>query len=135
MAGNTSINLVGLDFDTLKGNIKTYLKNNTAFKDYNFEGSNMAVLVDLLAYNTYLNSFYLNMVSSEMFLDTAQLRDSIVSHAKELNYLPRSHTSSQAMVNIAVTPSTSVSSVLIPKGTSLTSRAIVTGKQIGRAHV
>lgn len=122
MAGNTSINLVGLDFDTLKGNIKTYLKNNTAFKDYNFEGSNMAVLVDLLAYNTYLNSFYLNMVSSEMFLDTAQLRDSIVSHAKELNYLPRSHTSSQAMVNIAVIPSTSVSSVLIPKGTSLTSR-------------
>jgi len=119
---NTSINLVGLDFDTLKNNIKTYLKTNTAFKDYNFEGSNMAVLVDVLAYNTYLNSFYLNMVASEMFLDTAQLRDSIVSHAKELNYLPRSHISSQAVINIGITPSSNVSSVLVPKGTSFTSR-------------
>lgn len=122
MAANTSINLVGLDFDTLKNNIKTYLKNNTAFKDYNFEGSNMAMLVDVLTYNTYLNSFYLNMVASEMFIDTAQLRDSIVSHAKELNYLPRSYTSAQAIVNIAITPTSSVSSVLIPKGTSFTSR-------------
>ncbi len=122
MAANTSINLVGLDFDTLKNNIKTYLKTNTAFKDYNYDGSNMATLVDVLAYNTYLNSFYLNMVASEMFLDTAQLRDSVVSHAKELNYLPRSHTSSQAVVDIIITPSTSVSSVLIPKGTTFTTR-------------
>ena len=122
MAANSSVNLVGLDFDTIKTNLKTYLKNNTAFKDYNFEGSNMAMLVDLLAYNSYLNSFYLNMVASEMFLDTAQLRDSIVSHAKELNYLPRSYTSAQAIVNIAITPSSNVSSVLIPKGTSFTSR-------------
>ena len=122
MASNTSINLVGLDFDTLKNNIKTYLKTNTAFKDYNYDGSNMATLVDVLAYNTYLNSFYLNMVASEMFLDTAQLRDSIVSHAKELNYLPRSHTSAQAVVNIVITPQSTVSSVLIPKGTSFTTR-------------
>jgi len=122
MAANTSVNLVGLDFDTIKNNLKTYFKNNTAFKDYNFEGSNMAMLVDLLAYNSYLNSFYLNMVASEMFLDTAQLRDSVVSHAKELNYLPRSHKSAQAVINIAITPTSSVSSVLIPKGTSFTSR-------------
>lgn len=122
MASNTSINLIGLDFDTLKTNLKTYLRNNTAFKDYNFEGSNMAVLVDLLAYNTYLNSFYTNMVASEMFLDSAQLRDSIISHAKELNYLPRSYTSARATINLAITPTSSVSSVLIPKGTSFTSR-------------
>jgi hypothetical protein len=122
MSSNTNINLIGLDFETLKTNLKNYLKNNTAFKDYNFEGSNMSVLIDLLSYNTYLNSFYTNMVASEMFLDTAQLRDSIVSHAKELNYLPRSYTSARATVNISILPSTSVSSVLIPRGTSFTSR-------------
>ena len=122
MASNTSINLIGLDFDTLKSNLKNHLKNNTAFRDYNFEGSNMSVLIDVLSYNTYLNSFYTNMVASEMFLDTAQLRDSILSHAKELNYLPRSYSSSRSIVNISITPTSSVSSVLIPRGTSFTSR-------------
>lgn len=118
MAVNTSISLVGLDFDALKTNLKTHLKNNKAFRDYDYEGSNMAVLIDLLSYNTYLNSFYTNMVASEMFLDTAQLRDSIVSHAKELNYLPRSYSSARAKINIGITPNQSVSSVLIPKNTS-----------------
>ena len=122
MSSSTNINLIGLDFETLKSNLKNYLKNNSSFKDYNFEGSNMSVLIDLLSYNTYLNSFYTNMVASEMFLDSAQLRDSIVSHAKELNYLPRSYTSARATVDIAITPSQSVSSVLIPRGTSFTSR-------------
>lgn len=122
MAVNTSINLVGLDFESIKTNLKNHLKTNSAFRDYNFEGSNMSVLVDLLSYNTYLNSFYTNMVASEMFLDTAQLRDSILSHAKELNYLPRSYSSSKAVVDIAITPTSSVSSVLIPRGTSFTSR-------------
>lgn len=82
----------------------------------------MSVLLDLLTYNTYLNTFYLNMVASEMFLDTAQLRDSIVSHAKELNYLPRSFRSAQANVNISVTPSTSVTSVVIPSKTGFSTR-------------
>lgn len=122
MAANTSFNLIGLDFDTLKNNLKTHLKGNTAFKDYNFEGSNMGMLIDLLSYNTYLNSFYTNMVASEMFLDTAQLRDSIISHSKELNYLPRSYISARAIVDINIRPTSSVSSVLIPKGTSFTSR-------------
>jgi len=122
MAVNTSISLVGLDFDVLKSNLKNHLKNNTPFRDYDFEGSNINVLVDLLAYNTYLNSFYTNMVSSEMFLDTAQLRDSIVSHAKELNYLPRSYSSARATITIGITPSSSVQSVLIPKGTTFLSK-------------
>jgi hypothetical protein len=122
MAVNTSISLIGLDFDTIKTNLKTHLKNNTAFRDYDYDGSNMATLIDLLSYNTYLNSFYTNMVASEMFMDTAQLRDSIVSHAKELNYLPRSYSSAKAVVNIAIKPTTSVSSVLILKGTSFTTK-------------
>jgi hypothetical protein len=120
---NTNINLVGLDFNTLKDNLKSFLKNNTQFKDLDYEGSNINVLLDVLAYNTYLNGFYTNMVASEMFLDTAQLRDSVVSHAKELNYVPRSFTSAQAEITVAITPSSTVSSVLIPQYTSFTSRA------------
>ncbi len=119
---NSSINLVDLDFNALKASFKDYLASQSRFKDYNFEGSNISVLLDVLAYNTYLNSFYLNMVASEMFLDSAQLRDSVVSHAKELNYLPRSFVSSVANVNISITPSTAQSSVTIPAKTSFTSR-------------
>lgn len=119
---NTNIELVGLDFQSIKSNLKNYLKNNTAFKDVDFEGSNISVLVDLLSYNTYLNSFYMNMVSSEMFLDSSQLRDSVVSHAKSLNYLPRSFVSAKADISISITPSSVQSSVVIPKGTTFTSR-------------
>ena len=119
---NSSINLVDLDFDSLKSSLKTYLSSQAKFQDYNFDGSNMSVLLDVLAYNTYLNTFYMNMVASEMFLDTAQLRDSIVSHAKELNYLPRSFRSAQANVSVSITPSTNVSSVVIPAKTGFTSR-------------
>ncbi len=119
---NTSINLVGLDFASLKDNLKTYLKTNTQFKDLDYEGSNINVLLDLLAYNTYLNSFYTNMVASEMFLDTATLRDSVVSHAKSLNYTPRSYVSSYADVTINITPTTTVTNVYVPKNTTFTAR-------------
>lgn len=119
---NTSIDLVGLDFNSIKTNLKTYLKNNTSFKDVNFEGSNIGVLIDLLAYNTYLNSFYTNMVASEMFIDTASLRDSVVSHAKSLNYTPRSFVSASANVTITISPSSSTNNVVMPKGTTFTSR-------------
>jgi hypothetical protein len=119
---NTSIDLVGLDFQTIKTNLKTYLKNNTAFKDVDFEGSNINTLVDLLSYNTYLNSFYTNMVASEMFIDTAQLRDSVISHAKSLNYTPRSFVSASAEIGLTVTPSSPTTNIVIPKGTTFTSR-------------
>lgn len=84
------LNISELDFDAVKTQFKQYLQSQTQFKDYNFEGSNMSVLLDVLAYNTYQNNFYTNMAVNEMFLDSAVLRNSIVSHAKELNYLPRS---------------------------------------------
>ena len=90
MAANNVINLVGLDFDNLKNSFINYLKSQQQFKDYDFAGSNMNVLLDVLSHNTFKNAFYLNMVASEAFLDSAQLKQSVISHAKELNYIPRS---------------------------------------------
>ena len=120
---NSSIILSNIDFDTHKNTLKQYLKSQTRFQDYDFEGSNMNVLLDILSYNTYHNMFYLNMVASEMFLDSAQIRDSVVSHAKELNYTPRSFRSAEADVNISiVTSDTAKRTIPIPKGTTFTSR-------------
>lgn len=113
---HTSINLVGLDFDTLKASLKTYLKAQAQFADYDFDGSNMSVLLDVLAYNTYQNAFYLNMVASEMFLDSAQLRNSVVSIAKALNYTPRSTKSARATIDAQFAQS-NLSSFTIPEGT------------------
>lgn len=119
-SSNSSINLVDLDFDTIKSNLKTYLKSQPRFLDYDFEGSNMNVLLDILSYNTFHNAFYLNMVAAESYLDSAQLRNSVVSHAKELNYVPRSARSARAVVNIDFGANTNV--VTIPKGTSFTTK-------------
>jgi len=100
----TTVNsITNLDFDQVKTDLKAYLKGQNQFKDYDFEGSNMSVLLDILAYNTYQNNFYTNMAISEMFLDSAQLRDSVISHAKSLNYLPRSYTSSIAKIAVRLT--------------------------------
>jgi hypothetical protein len=97
----TTVNsITNLDFDQVKADLKAYLKGQNQFKDYDFEGSNMSVLLDILAYNTYQNNFYTNMAISEMFLDSSQLRDSVISHAKSLNYLPRSYTSSVAKIAV-----------------------------------
>ena len=106
---NSSINLIDLDFNSFKSSLKAHLSSQAKFQDYDFDGSNMSVFLDVLSYNTYLNTFYMNMVASEMFLDTAQIRDSVISHAKELNYMPRSFKSATANVNIAITTSTSTS--------------------------
>lgn len=123
MAANSSIILSNIDFDTHKNTLKQYLKSQTRFQDYDFEGSNMNVLLDVLSYNTFHNMFYLNMVGSEMFLDTAQIRDSVVSHAKELNYTPRSFKSAEANVNITITSNDLAKrSIAIPRGTTFTSR-------------
>ena len=123
MSANSSIVLSSLDFDTIKNTFKSYLKTQDRFKDYDFDGSNMSVLLDILSYNTFHNAFYLNMVGSEMFLDSAQLRDSVVSHAKELNYTPRSFKSAQANVNVTVVSNVlNKRSIVIPKGYTFTSR-------------
>lgn len=113
---NTTLGLTSLDFNTIKNSFKTFLKSQEKYKDYDYESSNFNVLLDVLSYNTYLNSFYLNMVNSEMFLDSAQLRNSVISHAKELNYLPRSRRSAKATLNLEVV-TTGIDTFTIPKGT------------------
>ena len=100
MAGiNTKgkMNITELDFDAIKGNLKTYLKGQSEFTDYDFEGSAMSVLLDTLAYNTHYNAFMANMAANEMFLDTAVKRDSVTSHAKALGYTPTSAQAAKAL--------------------------------------
>jgi hypothetical protein len=118
---NNSISLVALDFDGIKSNLKSYLQAQPQFADYNFNGSNISVLLDILSYNTHLNAFYLNMVASEMFLDSAQLRNSVVSKAKELNYTPKSIKSAQATLNMSF-PQSGLSTFSIPVGTKFTGK-------------
>lgn len=111
-----------LDFSQIKENLKTFLQGQDRFKDYNFEGSNMSVLLDVLAYNTFQNNFYTNMAINEMFLDSAQLRESVVSHAKGLNYLPRSRTGARARVNVALSVNDSPSFITIPSKTKFSAQ-------------
>lgn len=110
-----------LDFDQIKGSLKDFLKSQSQFKDYDFEGSSMAVLLDLLAYNTHYNAYYMNMVANEMFLDTAQMRESVVSRAKMLGYTPRSRACSKISVQIKVKVPSDTSplptSIVVPKYT------------------
>ena len=88
-----------LDFDTIKTNLKAFLKQQNEFTDYDFEASGLNVLLDILAYNTHYNAYYLNMVANEAFMDTAVLRSSVVSHAKNLGYVPQSATAPRAMLS------------------------------------
>ena len=128
MAANSATSLVDLDFDKIKSNLKTHMKSQSIIRDYDFEGSNINVLLDVLSYNTSLNNYYINMLSNEMFLDTAQERDSILAHIKELNYVPRSVHSAVAYVNIEIQPDDAPSSISIPKWTIFNST--VDGKSL-----
>ena len=105
-----------LDFDDIKSNLKTFLKNQTEFTDYDFEGSGMSALLDLLAYNTHYLSMNANLLANEMFIDTASLRSSVVSHAKTLGYTPRSARASQAVVDVTIND-TSVTTSTLSRGT------------------
>ena len=80
---NTYLELSEVDFEDIRTNLKSYLSTQNQFQDYDFEGSAISTLLDVLAYNTHYNAFYANMLANEMFLDTAQQRDSVVSRAKE----------------------------------------------------
>jgi hypothetical protein len=118
MSTNTSQLPVGfLDFDSIKASLRAYLQSQTQFADYNFDGSSLSVLLDILAYNTSYNAFYQSMIGAEMFLDSANLRSSVVSHAKEIGYTPRSITSAQAHVSIIITPNDGAASAVIAKNT------------------
>jgi hypothetical protein len=106
-----------LDFDQIKQNLKTYLQAQSEFTDYDFEGSGLSVLLDILAYNTHYQAYYLNMIANEAFMDTALLRDSVISHAKVLSYVPYSRKAPSATINFTVNTSTNIASTLtIPRG-------------------
>ena len=94
--------VAALEFEQLRASIKNYIKTKSTFTDYDFEGSNLSMLVDILAYNTLYTTYNLNMASNELNLDTAVLRDNIVSHAKRLGYNPNSYTSSKVQTDITV---------------------------------
>lgn len=114
--------ITSLDFDQIKSEIINYIKNNPTFSDYNFEGSALNAIVDMLAFNTHTNAYYANMLHNESFIDTAQKRSSVVSRAKELGYTPRSSVCSSANINIsAVEDSIDISSTTIERGTKFTS--------------
>ena len=99
---SSNINITDLDFDDVSTSLKEYLKGQSTLKDYDFEGSNLSILVDLLAYSAHTSAFNANMVASEMFLDTAQIRKNVVSRAKELGYTPSSRTAAKATFDLTV---------------------------------
>ena len=113
---NPKTPITELDFDAVKSQLRSYLETQTQFKDYNFDGSNMSVLLDVLAFNSYQNNFYTNMALNEMFLDSAILKNSIVSHAKELNYIPRSRKSAKATLYVVIQdPTRTDATITIPQ--------------------
>lgn len=109
---------LNLDFDQVKDSIKSYLRANSNFTDYDFEGSNLSILIDILAYNTFINSYNTNMVANEAFLGTATLRDNVISHAENIGYVPRSSRSSRSKVsfNIVFPNENTASTVTLKKG-------------------
>jgi len=124
MAGaNSNIQLTDLDFNLIKNNLKKFMQSQTVLQDYNFDGSALSTLLDVLAYNTQYNAFYLNMVANEMFLDTAIQRNSVISHAKLLDYTPKSNVAPTATIDLNVHNVTQ-SSLTLPQFTSFLSEAI-----------
>ena len=113
------LNISQLDFDEIKGNLKRFLSNQNQFKDYDFEGSGMAVLMDLLAYNTHYLAYNANVAANEMFIDTADMRNSIVSLAKALGYTPNSATAPYADINVVINDATG-STLVMSAGTQFT---------------
>jgi len=122
MASSSRLQVTELDFDSIKGNLKDFLKQQNTFQDYDFEGAGLSVLLDILAYNTHYNAYYLNMVANESFLDSAVIRDSVVSHAKSLGYTPYSRTASRAVINLEIiTTNNNPDTLQLPRGTIFSS--------------
>lgn len=123
MAANGAISLTGVDFDEIKYNLKQYLKSQDVLKDANYEGSALSILLDVLAYNTHYNAHYLNYVANEMFLDTATKRNSVVSHAKHLGYLPYSYSAPTATIKLDFYGVTA-EQIILPKYTKFLTETI-----------
>ena len=113
------LNFTGLDFDQIKSTLREYLRDNSSFRDYDFEGSNLSTILDVLAYNTYITSYNANMVSNEVFIDSATLRENVVALARNIGYVPRSKKAARAKVTFfaqveVITPTPS--SITLRKG-------------------
>ena len=98
------LNFTSLDFDQIKETLKQYLQSNSNFTDYDFEGSNLSTILDVLAYNTYITSYNANMISNEVFIDSATLRENVVALARNIGYVPRSKKAATATINFTVEP-------------------------------
>lgn len=123
MSTNNKIKVTDLDYNDIRDNLKSFLKGQDRFSDYDFEGSGMSVLLDVLAYNTHYNALYTNMALNEMFLDSASKRNSIVSIASNMGYLPRSAITSRAVVSITVissNPQSATETLVLPAYTPFT---------------
>ena len=118
-----------LDFDQIKTSIKDYLRANSTFTDFDFEGSNFSVLIDTLAYNTYITAFNSNMVVNESFLDSATVRENVVSLARNIGYVPKSRTAASAVVSFTIEPKTSTQTVTLQAG------LVCTGTTGGSSYV
>lgn len=126
MASNLKV--TELDFFQIRENLKSYLKTQNQFKDYDFDGSGLSVILDLLAYNTHYNALNANMAMNEVFLDSAQLRNNVVSHAKMLGYVPRSVNAAFSFLDVVVnSPAGNPSTLTINRGTEFTT--VVDGSQ------
>ena len=95
-------NFTNLDFNQVKTTLREYLKENSNFTDYDFEGSNLSTILDVLAYNTYITSYNANMVANEVFIDSATLRENVVSLARNIGYLPRSRKAATGVITFFV---------------------------------
>ena len=109
------VNFSNVDFDQIKTSIKDYLRTNSNFTDYDFEGSNLSAIVDTLAYNTYITSYNANMVTNEVFIDSATLRENVVSLARNIGYVPRSRKSAKATISFSVNASNTTAVTLTLK--------------------
>ena len=119
------LRITELDFDTIKTNLKNYLQSQSEFTDYDFDGAGLSYLLDILSYNTHYQAYYLNMVANESFMDTAITRDSVVSNAKNLGYVPKSRSATKAQVTITIdTGNTTPDQLTLPRGTLFLSNLI-----------
>lgn len=118
------VNFTNLDFDQIKSSLKDYLRANSNFTDYDFEGSNLSTIIDVLAYNTYISSYNANMISNEVFIDSATLRENVVSLARNIGYVPYSKSASKANISFIVdTTSTNPITLTLKSGVVCTSAA------------
>ena len=122
------VNFTDLDFDQIKASLQDYLRENSNFTDYDFEGSNLSSIIDVLAYNTYINSYNANMISNEVFIDSATLRENVVALARNIGYTPRSRTAAKAIISFFVDTTnfgTKPVTLTLKKGVVTTSSAVL----------